>query len=58
MTLSKRAKFWLSAVLTVTFPLWVIPACLAVIAVGFSALVWASVADMLDFFDDKGEAKP
>ena len=46
--MTDRQKFWLKVVLTVTFPLWVVPFAIAVLVFGFGFCIWSAISDMVD----------
>ena len=55
MALSNQTKFWLKVGLSVTFPLWLIPALLLAFAGSVAMMIWCSVAELVDgFTDDDG----
>lgn len=54
--MNERKKFWLKVGLSVTFPLWLIPALLLAFAGSVAMMIWCSVAELVDGFTDDDEA--
>lgn len=55
MAINKRVRFWLTLTLTVTLPLWIVPAAVAAVAAGIVSLAWHTLALAVDAFADEYE---